>query len=196
MSTILSLLELKNFFEKYRKHIKLPIANYGGGTIEGEEVRDILFSLKLLDPSGNSASYEISGSPTDNKGELRDILKSLRALDGYEILDLSTGIDLMKPINGKYHTGICMDILEHTDNPFVVAENISNSLNEKSLLFVTVPWVWGVHEFPVDNWRFTINGLTNLFPKFKVLESRYLEDGFDPKKNTENERVIVVFEKK
>lgn len=195
MSTVISLQEFKMFLDTYRKRIKLPIGNYGGGYIEGEEVRDILTDLEIINASLNKQTYHVSGNLSDNDGKVRKLFNAMGVLNGYEILDYSTGIDLMRPLNGTYNTGICMDTLEHTENPFVVADNITNSLSKGALLFVTVPWIWGVHMFPIDNWRFTDNGLITLFPKMKVLESRYVKDAYDSVKKLQNERVIAIFEK-
>ena len=85
-------------------------------------------------------------------------------------LDYSTGVDLLKPIKGrKYNTGICMDLLEHVSNPFIVGENITNSLRKGALLFVTAPFVWGTHNCPNDYFRFTAEGLKVIFPKLEWL---------------------------
>lgn len=114
----------------------------------------------------------------------------------YNIIDLATGYDLTKPVLGrKYGLGLCMDVLEHTTNPFLVAENIYSSLKKKALLFVTVPWVWEVHKYPIDNWRFTTDGVITLFPKMKVLEAGYLRDKHTDPEPLPRERVVVIFQK-
>lgn len=128
-------------------------------------------------------------------------VKNLFASGGitdYNVLDLETGYDLLKPIPGrKYGLGICMDLLEHTTNPFLVAKNIYLSLKKDALLFVTVPWIWEVHKYPGDYWRFTVDGVIQLFPKMKVLEAGFLRDEHrdanDFPEPLPRERVIVIF---
>lgn len=174
----------------------MPIGNFGGGDAEGEEVKNILVEMGILKKASLTKKYRVLGKATDNKGKVRDLFSSMGFLNGYEILDYCTGVDLMKPIRGKYNLGICMDLLEHTANPFIVAENITNSLEKGALLFVTAPWVWEVHECPIDNWRFTTSGITTLFPKMEVLESRFVRDRDEPPEKLPNERVVAVFKKK
>ena len=91
-------------------------------------------------------------------------------LNNYHMLDFDNGVDLREPIQGeKFDLGICMDLLEHTSNPFLVARNIIDSLNKDALLLVTCPFVWELHAYPNDFWRFTPNGLQELF-KDKTME--------------------------
>lgn len=56
-----------------------------------------------------------------------------------------------------------MDLLEHTSNPFLVAKSIRGSLKRGAYLFVTAPFNWGIHYFPKDYWRFTPQGIEELF---------------------------------
>ena len=108
---------------------------------------------------------------TDKIGDniIKNILSSGN-LKNYHMLDFDNGIDLRKPIKGrKFDLGICMDLLEHVSNPFVVSQNIMNSLKKDSYLFVTVPFVWELHAVPDDFWRFTPHGLTELFKEMEAL---------------------------
>src|SRR3990167_353252 len=121
---------------------------------------------------------------TDSIGD--NVIRSLLAsvdLKNYHMLDFDNGVDLREPIPGeKFDLGICMDLLEHTSNPFVVSKNIIDSLKPGALLFVTVPFVWEVHYVPQDFWRFTVQGLTELFKEMEV-ESVFEEfDNCEPDK--------------
>lgn len=96
-----------------------------------------------------------------------DVVRNMLAggnLLNYHMLDFDNGVDLRKPIKGKkYDLGICMDLLEHTSNPWLVAQNIQKSLNKGSFLFVTAPFVWEMHGYPEDYYRFTPSGIVELF---------------------------------
>lgn len=166
---------LVHFLNKYGPRILGPVADYGGAD---ENVVE--------------------------EGEVRKVFASGGITD-YHVLDYSTGTDLMKPIKGrKFRVGICMDLLEHVSNPFVVAENITNSLERKALLFVTVPFIWGLHEFPKDYFRFTVDGIKSVFGKMRCLESDFLSDvpeGIPAMVKRGDHRhwstrVVAVFEKK
>jgi hypothetical protein len=88
-----------------------------------------------------------------------------------------------------------MDLLEHTSNPFVVAENITNSLKKGALLFVTVPWIWEIHYHPKDYWRFAPQGLEELFPKMEKLSIEITRDqSID--EEVPRSRLVAVFRKK
>lgn len=144
------------------------VADYGGtDTIGGQIVKKML----ALD------------NPTVKEGKKKKGINILvdgtpkTVVPAYYVLDYDNGVDLMKPITGKkFDAGICMDLLEHTENPFTIAENIRNSLNKGALLFVTVPWVWELHYYPKDYWRFAPQGLQQLFSKMETLTIEMVRD--------------------
>lgn len=113
----------------------------------------------------------------------------------YHMLDLDNGIDLRKPVKGKpFDVGICMDLLEHTTDPFIVATNIQKSLKKGALLFVTVPFVWEIHDNPEDYWRFTPYGVAKLFEKMKVISIFLIRDK-DKGEALPRSRIVGVFQK-
>jgi SAM-dependent methyltransferase len=119
---------------------------------------------------------------TDEIG--KDIVKNMLAegnLKNYHMLDFDNGVDLREPIAGeKFDLGICMDLLEHTSNPFIVAKNIVDSLNQGAFLFVTAPFVWELHGYPNDYWRFCPQGLEELFKEMEVEIVYAEEDTYTP----------------
>lgn len=109
----------------------------------------------------------------------RDIRRALKSggITDYHILDYHTKIDLNKPVKGKkFGLGICMDLLEHCNKPWLVAENITNSLLPGALLFVTAPFVWEVHDYPGDYFRYTTDGFKCLFDKLEYVEGAMARD--------------------
>ncbi len=145
--TLNSLLKLKDFLVEYKDELAGPVADYGGTEKIGEGL-----VVGMLSKLGN------------------------KKLKDYVLLDYDYGDDFLKKIKGKYGLGICMDLLEHVENPFLVADNISDSLKKNALLFVTCPFIWEVHAFPKDYWRFTPEGLEALFKKLKPLSSCIVRD--------------------
>jgi hypothetical protein len=81
-------------------------------------------------------------------------------------------IDLTKPfsevdeaIGGKRFKSIfCLSVMEHCDNPFLMADNLSKLLKDDGILYVSVPHSWKFHGYPSDYWRVTQEGVKKLFP--------------------------------
>lgn len=115
-------------------------------------------------------------------------------LECYNV-DKKTGYNLMEPLSQKFATGVCMDLLEHVKNPFVVAQNIQDSLLPGAYLFVTVPFAWEYHEHPSDFWRFTHMGLVELFADMEMIGVRQMKDK-DDNKNFKRYRIVGVFRKR
>lgn len=58
---------------------------------------------------------------------------------------------------------LCCSVLEHTRRPWVVAQNLERLVAPGGVLYVTVPWAWRVHRYPIDFWRMSVEGLQSLF---------------------------------
>jgi len=63
---------------------------------------------------------------------------------------------------------VLYDVLEHVTNPFIVIENIVKMMKKKSKLIITVPFLQGYHEDPIDCFRYTHVGIKNLFINFLI----------------------------
>lgn len=61
----------------------------------------------------------------------------------------------------------CCSVLEHSRRPWLMAQNIEHVMNVGATLFLAVPFVWRVHAFPNDYWRFTLDGVRALFPRIR-----------------------------
>ena len=117
---------------------------------------------------------DYGGTDAIGTNTIKDMLAG-GGMKNYHMLDLDNGVDLRKPIKGKkFDLGICMDLLEHVSNPFVVANNIVKSLNKGAFLFVTAPFVWELHGYPKDFWRYTPDGFAELFKEMEA-EIIYVE---------------------
>ena len=63
----------------------------------------------------------------------------------------------------KFDFVLCSSVMEHIAKPWVAARNIENVLKPNGKLFWTTPWVQRIHGYPNDYWRFTPNGVKQLF---------------------------------
>jgi hypothetical protein len=81
------------------------------------------------------------------------------------VLDLTQGIGNL-PKN-YFALTICCSVLEHVRKPWVMAENITTLVRSRGMLYVSVPWVWGYHQYPDDYYRFSWRGIMELFPELE-----------------------------
>ena len=58
---------------------------------------------------------------------------------------------------------ICSSVMEHVAKPWIAAKNIEKVMKLSGKLFWITPWVWKIHGYPDDYWRFTPKwGKTNI----------------------------------
>ena len=96
-------------------------------------------------------------------GESVDIVHDLNSpLQGYE---------------GEFEHVHCCSVMEHTTHPWIVAENITRLMQPGATLFLTVPFVWRVHNYPGDYYRFTRDGVIHLFPGIEWEQLVYASHG-------------------
>jgi hypothetical protein len=74
----------------------------------------------------------------------------------------------------------CMSVLEHCRHPWLMAQNIELLMRDGGTLFVTVPFVWRVHGYPDDYWRFTISGVKALFSQIEWEHEAYSHRDLSP----------------
>lgn len=81
-------------------------------------------------------------------------------------LDLTSDFgDVDDRLDGKrFGTVFCLSVLEHCDQPFRMADNISQLLAPGGSACIVVPFAWKFHGYPSDYWRFTHEGVRKLFP--------------------------------
>jgi hypothetical protein len=103
----------------------------------------------------------------------------------YTGLDMSEGkgvdiaLDLTLPFEdidaalggNRFHTIFCLSVMEHCDQPFVMAENLTRLLANGGMLYLSVPFAWKFHGYPSDYWRFTHAGVKKLFPQLVFEDS-------------------------
>jgi len=91
------------------------------------------------------------------------------------ILDLCETNNNIIPDN-TFDVVICTEVLEHTNNPFKVVEELKRIVKENGVVCISTPFNFRIHGPLPDNWRFTIHGLKTLFSIFKDVEINELCD--------------------
>jgi len=85
------------------------------------------------------------------------------------VLDLTEDFDKIdaKFRGQRFGAIICLSVLEHCENPFKMADNMTLLLQEKGQICISVLFSCKIHAYPSDYWRFTPEGVRCLFPKIE-----------------------------
>lgn len=71
------------------------------------------------------------------------------------------------------------DVLEHVPQPFTAAKNILKLLKPGGICITITPFCYAYHPDPVDYWRFTHEGLVQLFSGVSPTKLQVLYSGYD-----------------
>jgi len=94
----------------------------------------------------------------------------------YVIINPELGGELIEDLPAKYEdyigTAVCLNVLEHVNNPFEVFEALHKIMKEDSLLIIETVFSFPYHPSPNDFWRFSPECLKYIAERtgFKVLE--------------------------
>ena len=94
----------------------------------------------------------------------------MSAGDGVDVVvDFTDDAETIDDVLGgeRFGTIFCLSVLEHCEQPFRMAENLTRLLKPGGRLCVSVPFAWRYHGYPHDYWRFTHEGVRKLFPKLE-----------------------------
>lgn len=119
-----------------------------------------------------------------NYGSTQDLRTLFQPQGEYVGVDMAAGngVDIVQDmtvdfatvdsvLNGQRFGAIfCMSVLEHCAQPFNMAENLTKLLAPGGKLCVSVPFAWQFHGYPSDYWRFTHEGVKQLFPDIDFSE--------------------------
>jgi SAM-dependent methyltransferase len=112
------------------------------------------------------------GSTPDLTSVLKDSAHYVRAdmLPGPGVdvvLDMTLPLEELDAQLGsvRFGTIFCLSVLEHCQQPFLMAENLTRLLAPGGRLCISVPFAWENHAYPSDYWRFTREGIEALFPE-------------------------------
>jgi hypothetical protein len=67
----------------------------------------------------------------------------------------------------------CRSVLEHSRAPWLLAANLERLLVKGGTLDLSVPFVWGLHAYPSDLFRFSVEGVRALFPHIEWKALKY-----------------------
>jgi SAM-dependent methyltransferase len=102
------------------------------------------------------------------KGKLRYIAVDTTWGDrewDYSKIDVMSHLENLPFASRLFDSVICTQVLEHVSEPQVVLTELSRTLKEEGMIYLTAPQGWGVHQPPHDYFRFTNYGLSYLLQK-------------------------------
>ncbi|GAB4137490.1 MAG: hypothetical protein Tsb009_05060 [Planctomycetaceae bacterium] len=137
------------------------------------DVNQLLYVQSIADRISGPI-LEIGSRNYGNTQDLRSLFSDRGEYVGIDMSD-GKGVDLVldmtedfevvdAALKGKrFGTIFCMSVLEHCAQPFRMADNITRLLKPDGCLCVSVPFAWQFHGYPSDYWRFTHEGVKQLF---------------------------------
>ena len=100
-----------------------------------------------------------------NKFLMTDYNKSF----GHKYLDV-TDIKL----KSKFDIILCLNVLEHVYDYQLAISNLYKCLEPGGTLIISVPYIYPLHDEPIDFWRFSEHSLKQMFSNFKTFRLSHL----------------------
>ncbi len=109
-------------------------------------------------------------------GEVNRLLESIAAEHGFEVvqldIDSSLNPDIVADIctwsaSEAFDVVVAAEVLEHCHHPRAALANLNESLRSGGRLILTVPFIFPIHDAPVDYFRYTRHGLDLLLGGFE-----------------------------
>ena len=119
-----------------------------------------------------------------NKEDRRDLYADPFGVDMLE----GEGVDLVHdleeplPLYMSFEHVDCVSTLEHVRRPWLFAQNVENAMIEGATILVMVPWVWRLHGYPDDYFRYTPSGIASLFPSIEWQAQTYIVEDEERKR--------------
>lgn len=118
---------------------------------------------------------KVYGDKLDRRSVYQDALGlDLFAGDGVDVIH---NLEAPMPAEmGLFDHVDCCSVLEHCQRPWLMCQNIEACMVPGATILLQVPFVWRVHNYPGDYWRFTTESFGILFPSIEWQNTGYLMD--------------------
>lgn len=105
--------------------------------------------------------------------------------EAYAIENPEVGGLLIEQLASKYDgdhapligTAVVLSVFEHVQDPWTATEDLYSAMSRGGLVVASVPWMFPEHHGPKDYWRFSPDGLRELFSdvtRWTILECDWL----------------------
>ena len=123
--------------------------------------RDLTPGTRVLDAGAGDAPYAVLF--TDCRYVTNDWNQSQHA--GAKSADVLAPVDRLPLDDASFDVVICTEVLEHVSDPAAAIREFHRILDVNGELWLTVPFVWELHEEPHDFFRYTRHGLWSLLER-------------------------------
>jgi 2-polyprenyl-3-methyl-5-hydroxy-6-metoxy-1,4-benzoquinol methylase len=96
-------------------------------------------------------------------------------------MEFGEGVDFVADLEedlpddiGTFEHIECTSVLEHSRRPWLLCAHLQKMLAPGGTLLVVVPWVWRIHNYPGDYFRYTPQGVASLLPEITWERERYI----------------------
>lgn len=114
------------------------------------------FTGKLLDAGCGKMPYRNYIENNSNVTEYIGLdIESAISYDDNTKPDITWNGVTMPFENGSFNTCIATEVLEHCPDPEVFLKEVNRVLKPNGLIFLTIPFLWNLHEVPHDEYRYT-----------------------------------------
>ena len=87
-----------------------------------------------------------------------------------QIIDLTDPNFCQNYLGEKVNLVCIFEVLEHTKNPSLAIKNVYNLIDKDSVVLLSTPFIFNIHDAPNDFYRFTKYGLKEIFKDFSKVE--------------------------
>lgn len=125
----------------------------------------------------NSEILEIGSNDSKLNFSAKDIFKNAKLFHQTDV-DSKFGHDLLdiryvSKDSKKYDLVLCCNILEHVYENKNLSSNLKKLVKKDGYLLVSVPFIYPLHEEPMDYWRYTEHNLKLFFKDFYIDDFQY-----------------------
>lgn len=98
-------------------------------------------------------------------------------------MEAGAGVDVVMDLEdgdiaslGLFDHVDCLSVLEHSRRPWLLAANIERLMAPGATIYLSVPFVWRLHEYPGDFFRYTDQGVRALFQNIQWAHLSYASE--------------------
>lgn len=100
----------------------------------------------------------------------KDVLYLGADIKSGELVDILSNGSKLPFRDDTFLMCLCLQVLEHTDDPKTLLDEILRVLKPNGLLFLSTHGMWPVHDAPHDFWRWTEQGIAKMLDHFNLHE--------------------------
>jgi SAM-dependent methyltransferase/uncharacterized protein YbaR (Trm112 family) len=72
--------------------------------------------------------------------------------------------------DGSFDKVVCSQVLEHVDDPIRVFGELARVVRPGGRVFLSLPFIWHLHQEPFDRFRFSVHALRQMTEKYGMIE--------------------------